>query len=234
MNDARTSKQCTVIMTAKTENGKTTLTGTGTYVDNLGHTESYSGKAYVFGDGKTISCDKYWYANESEALCWGGFDANMTGTASISGTVTIDYNSVNESEFTFTDNADEALDGSCFAVLLHGFNEENMDDNAGIMADCILKSDSPYTYTYELKNVPAGDYYIFFVGVKAGNRIPNSIGEALGLYGLTDPDIAMDWIDEVDLTEPDKTTFDAIRPITVSEGDAITKDFTAFVRDRNK
>ncbi len=229
---------CTVLLTASTDAGKTKLTGTGTYTNKDKETYTYSGDIYVYGDGRTLSCDSYWLATDTTKKKCGSFDANQMGTASISGKVTID--SAVSPIFDSTVPEDE---DTCYVVVLYGFGESSLENNAGRMyMGPVEKSGSDYFFTYKIEDLPAGNYYLMFGGIDGETATPEaerdhmpwSTGEAVGLDGLA-PALAVKWIDGITLTGTDKTAFDALVPVTVTAGQAVTgKDFNAVVRSTDK
>jgi hypothetical protein len=239
VNDKESLQQCTVVMAASTTaGGKTKLTGAGTFTNGSGVTTNYSGEAYVFGDNRTISCDAYWLSTDAAKKSTGSFNAELKGTASISGKVTINLNGQTPI-FTSTDPHDEDC---CYAVVLYGFGEGDIEDNAGRMSLGPVETDgTAYWYTYKIPDLPAGNYYLMFGGIDGDlgvaeadrNHMPWSTGEAVGLAGL-DPAMAVRWIDG-DTAQDVKDAVSAIVPITVKDGDALTgKDFGAIVRSKDK
>jgi len=241
VNDKEEKQTCAVVMTTSTVSGKIKLTGTGNYTNKSGTTVTkYSGEASVFGDARTISCDAYWLSTDTAKKSWGSFESKLKGTSSISGKVTINKNGQTPI-FVSTDPADE---DTCYTAVLYGFGESNMKNNAGQMyMGPVETSGADYFFTYKIDDLPAGSYYLMFGGIDGEtgtpeaerDHMPWSKGEAVGLYGLNDPGIAVKWIDGITLTGTDKTAFDALVPVTVKEGEVVTgRDISAIVRAANK
>ncbi len=232
--ESETPQTCTVIMEASVVDGKTKLTGTGSFTGSDGETESYSGEAFVFGDGRSISCDSYWEADDTTKKSCGTFDCTKMGTSSIKGTVTISGTD-GRSDLKFIEG-----EGTCVAAVLFGFDGDDMEDNAGAMTMGKVAVDGGiYTFAYEIKDIPAGEYYIFFGGldqgddVAEGDRLPDKTGEAVGVCGTTSIDdvaVLTDWIDGSP-SDATKAAIAALKPIEVKEGETVLNlDFTAYVR----
>lgn len=221
---------CTVLMTASTENNNTKLTGTGTYTNKTGTTTSYSGEAYVFGDGRTISCDNFWFSNDATKKSYGDFNADLKGTASISGKVTIEntYNVPSE-DILFANHSEY----DCVVAVLYTVTEELVEDCAGRMTMGPIEGTYPnYSFTYTLSDLPAGSYYLYFGGTdpESSTHMPWSTGEAIGLEGL-EPSLAIRWISKEEEQEV-KDAVNAIVPITVKDGETLTgKNITARIRN---
>ena len=131
-------------------------------------------------------------------------------------------------------------EGTCVAAVLFGFDGDDMEDNAGAMTMGKVAVDGGiYTFAYEIKDIPAGEYYIFFGGldqgddVAEGDRLPDKTGEAVGVCGTTSIDdvaVLTDWIDGSP-SDATKAAIAALKPIEVKEGETVLNlDFTAYVR----
>lgn len=236
VNDKETPQVCTVIMSASETDGMTKLVGVGTYTDEDGATRSYTGKATVFGDARSISCDGYWVSEDPAKKVTGNFSCTLNGTASVKGRVTI--SNPDGKTLVFTDPTCE--EGVCVAALLFGLDEDNLENNAGKMVMGPVQGTSPdYYFDYEIKDVPAGEYYVFFGGIDQGediaedDRLPDKAGEAVGLRGttaITDLAVLADWLGG----EPSvatKAAIEALEPIVVKEGETVLSvDFNAVVQ----
>lgn len=99
-----TSCNVNVVMRITSQTGsKAVVEGSGTYTNASGASTTYSGEATIYKDGLLISCDKYWLASDTVKTPKGMFDANKTGTAKISGTVTIDGATVDQMKKIYAD-----------------------------------------------------------------------------------------------------------------------------------
>lgn len=81
-----------------------------------------------------------------------------------------------------------------------------------------------FTIDYTIDNVPAGDYWPFFMAANDEEHIPNEAGEAVGLYNL-EPSSAVTWIDAP------TNNMGGVTPITVADGQEMNGiNFNATIR----